>query len=182
MSVGLVARPLCTFALKMGARGTNTMEQRRTGIAILAAAAAFVLVLTCNSLSLSAPPSLSWVLPINPDQGVRALSVDPSTETLPAPPVPWSYEEHALFLQGLGNHGIGWRNYKKISKFVKTRSFKEIRDHAASYFVRNAHGEHAPTEVFGWPSEGDAEIPPGTYYRGGRHRWKETTTAASCFT
>ena len=47
----------------------------------------------------------------------------------------WTAEEHRLFLQGLEQHGKGW---KKIATLVKTRTMVQIRTHAQKYFQKLA--------------------------------------------
>lgn len=47
----------------------------------------------------------------------------------------WTAEEHRLFLQGLEQHGKGW---KKIASLIKTRSVVQIRTHAQKYFQKLA--------------------------------------------
>lgn len=43
----------------------------------------------------------------------------------------WTAEEHRLFLQGLEQHGKGW---KKIASLIKSRTVVQIRTHAQKYF------------------------------------------------
>lgn len=47
----------------------------------------------------------------------------------------WTAEEHRLFLQGLDQHGKGW---KKIASLIKTRTVVQIRTHAQKYFQKLA--------------------------------------------
>jgi len=47
----------------------------------------------------------------------------------------WTAEEHALFLQGLEQHGKGW---KKIASLIKSRTVVQIRTHAQKYFQKLA--------------------------------------------
>ncbi|TVU36410.1 hypothetical protein EJB05_18343, partial [Eragrostis curvula] len=51
------------------------------------------------------------------------------------PGIPWSEDEHRLFLQGLEKYGRGdWRN---ISRFaVRTRTPTQVASHAQKYFNR----------------------------------------------
>lgn len=46
----------------------------------------------------------------------------------------WTAEEHRLFLQGLEQHGKGW---KKIASLIKSRTVVQIRTHAQKYFQVN---------------------------------------------
>lgn len=45
----------------------------------------------------------------------------------------WTSEEHRLFLQGLEQHGKGW---KKIATLIKSRTVVQIRTHAQKYFQK----------------------------------------------
>ena len=45
----------------------------------------------------------------------------------------WTAEEHRLFLQGLDQHGKGW---KKIASLIKSRTVVQIRTHAQKYFQK----------------------------------------------
>lgn len=45
----------------------------------------------------------------------------------------WTSEEHRLFLQGLDQHGKGW---KKIASLIKSRTVVQIRTHAQKYFQK----------------------------------------------
>jgi SHAQKYF class myb-like DNA-binding protein len=47
----------------------------------------------------------------------------------------WTTEEHRLFLQGLEQHGKGW---KKIASLIKSRTVVQIRTHAQKYFQKMA--------------------------------------------
>jgi SHAQKYF class myb-like DNA-binding protein len=47
----------------------------------------------------------------------------------------WTAEEHRLFLQGLEEHGKGW---KKIASLIQTRTVVQIRTHAQKYFQKLA--------------------------------------------
>ncbi|XP_044972989.1 transcription factor DIVARICATA-like [Hordeum vulgare subsp. vulgare] len=51
--------------------------------------------------------------------------------------IPWSEEEHKLFLDGLDKYGRGdWRN---ISRFaVRSRTPTQVASHAQKYFIRQA--------------------------------------------
>jgi SHAQKYF class myb-like DNA-binding protein len=47
----------------------------------------------------------------------------------------WTAEEHRLFLEGLEQHGKGW---KKIASLIKSRTVVQIRTHAQKYFQKLA--------------------------------------------
>jgi len=62
----------------------------------------------------------------------------------------WTAEEHRLFLQGLEQHGKGW---KKIATLIKSRTVVQIRTHAQKYFQKLAkarqNGEAVPVQQGG---------------------------------
>ena len=52
--------------------------------------------------------------------------------------VPWTEEEHRLFLLGLQKVGKGdWRGFSR--NFVKTRTPTQVASHAQKYFLRRAN-------------------------------------------
>lgn len=61
----------------------------------------------------------------------------------------WTAEEHRLFLQGLEQHGKGW---KMIASLIKSRTVVQIRTHAQKYFQKlakareNGEGGDVPME------------------------------------
>lgn len=79
----------------------------------------------------------------------------------------WTAEEHRLFLQGLEQHGKGW---KKIASLIKSRTVVQIRTHAQKYFQKLAkarqNGEEGDVTMEGrgggisLGSEGSIIIPP----------------------
>ncbi|ERN09692.1 hypothetical protein AMTR_s00029p00215750 [Amborella trichopoda] len=53
--------------------------------------------------------------------------------------VPWSEDEHRLFLLGLKKHGKGdWRNISR--NFVQSRTATQVASHAQKYFIRLSSG------------------------------------------
>lgn len=71
----------------------------------------------------------------------------------------WTAEEHRLFLEGLEQHGKGW---KKIASLIKSRTVVQIRTHAQKYFQKLAkarqNGEEGDVSMEG--RGGPAAIPP----------------------
>ena len=71
----------------------------------------------------------------------------------------WTAEEHRLFLQGLEQHGKGW---KKIASLIKSRTVVQIRTHAQKYFQKLAkarqNGEEGEVAMEG--RGGTATVPP----------------------
>jgi len=58
----------------------------------------------------------------------------------------WTAEEHRLFLQGLEQHGKGW---KKIATLIKSRTVVQIRTHAQKYFQKLAKARQNGESVAG---------------------------------
>ncbi|KAK4432916.1 Transcription factor MYBS3 [Sesamum alatum] len=96
-----------------------------------------------DSLSISTPPSSSSTssssrLSINDNSSVGYLSDGP----LPPPldrkkGVPWTEEEHRVFLIGLEKLGKGdWRGISR--NFVTSRTPTQVASHAQKYFLRQA--------------------------------------------
>jgi len=56
----------------------------------------------------------------------------------------WTAEEHRLFLQGLDEHGKGW---KKIAALIKSRTVVQIRTHAQKYFQKLAKARQNGEDV-----------------------------------
>ncbi|WVZ68072.1 hypothetical protein U9M48_017062 [Paspalum notatum var. saurae] len=65
----------------------------------------------------------------------RRARADRARREARRPGIPWSEEEHRLFLQGLEKYGRGdWRN---ISRFaVRSRTPTQVASHAQKYFNR----------------------------------------------
>ncbi|KAI9109265.1 hypothetical protein K1719_019888 [Acacia pycnantha] len=77
--------------------------------------------------------------PWNEFQRKRASSMRPASENERKKGVPWTEEEHKLFLMGLKKHGKGdWRNISR--NFVVTRTPTQVASHAQKYFIRQLSG------------------------------------------
>ncbi|KAL3530846.1 hypothetical protein ACH5RR_010168 [Cinchona calisaya] len=70
--------------------------------------------------------------------GKRSSSTRPSEQERKKG-VPWTEEEHKLFLMGLKKYGKGdWRNISR--NFVITRTPTQVASHAQKYFIRQLSG------------------------------------------
>ncbi|KAK9280325.1 hypothetical protein L1049_014013 [Liquidambar formosana] len=70
--------------------------------------------------------------------GKRSSSARPSDQERKKG-VPWTEEEHKLFLMGLKKYGKGdWRNISR--NFVVTRTPTQVASHAQKYFIRQLSG------------------------------------------
>lgn len=70
--------------------------------------------------------------------GKRSSSARPSEQERKKG-VPWTEEEHKLFLMGLKKYGKGdWRNISR--NFVITRTPTQVASHAQKYFIRQLSG------------------------------------------
>lgn len=64
---------------------------------------------------------------------------------LSAHTIPWTIEEHRLFLRGLEVHGKG--QWAKIATLVKSRTWHQVRGHAQAYFRDSAKAAAASALV-----------------------------------
>ncbi|XP_031277790.1 transcription factor DIVARICATA-like [Pistacia vera] len=95
----------------------------------------------------SSPFTLEWVNNHNSYDGFkqscgiggkRSSSVRPAEQERKKG-VPWTEEEHKLFLLGLKKHGKGdWRNISR--NFVTSRTPTQVASHAQKYFIRQLSG------------------------------------------
>ncbi|KAG8371468.1 hypothetical protein BUALT_Bualt13G0090700 [Buddleja alternifolia] len=70
--------------------------------------------------------------------GRKSMSARPSEQERKKG-VPWTEEEHKLFLMGLKKYGKGdWRNISR--NFVITRTPTQVASHAQKYFIRQLSG------------------------------------------
>ncbi|CAM6044167.1 unnamed protein product, partial [Sphagnum compactum] len=76
-----------------------------------------------------------------PDRGVRLFGVrltDGVMRKSMSMSVPWTEEEHRLFLLGLQKLGKGdWRGISR--NFVQTRTPTQVASHAQKYFIRQSN-------------------------------------------
>ncbi|TKY56443.1 Transcription factor DIVARICATA [Spatholobus suberectus] len=94
------------------------------------------------STATSPPFTLDWVNTPGYDgfkgSGKRSSSVRPHEQERKKG-VPWTEEEHKLFLLGLKKYGKGdWRNISR--NFVITRTPTQVASHAQKYFIRQLSG------------------------------------------
>jgi len=112
-------------------------------------------VISLSSTASTAPPSLPTTTPTAvpvappPKSKSKKKKSGPPTVTMATAPNAtsagpggqgentgrWTAEEHRLFLQGLEQHGKGW---KKIASLIKSRTVVQIRTHAQKYFQKLA--------------------------------------------
>ncbi|KAJ1378554.1 SANT/Myb domain [Sesbania bispinosa] len=93
----------------------------------------------------TSPFTLDWVNTPGPGyydgfkgSGKRSSSVKPPEQERKKG-VPWTEEEHKLFLLGLKKYGKGdWRNISR--NFVITRTPTQVASHAQKYFIRQLSG------------------------------------------
>ncbi|XP_020221325.1 transcription factor DIVARICATA [Cajanus cajan] len=93
--------------------------------------------------STTSPFTLDWVNTPGYD-GFKGLAAKRSSSGRPPDQerkkgVPWTEEEHKLFLLGLKKYGKGdWRNISR--NFVITRTPTQVASHAQKYFIRQLSG------------------------------------------
>ncbi|XP_061358055.1 transcription factor DIVARICATA-like [Gastrolobium bilobum] len=92
----------------------------------------------------TSPFTLDWVNTPGYDDGFKGLTAKRSSSGRPPDQerkkgVPWTEEEHKLFLLGLKKYGKGdWRNISR--NFVMTRTPTQVASHAQKYFIRQLSG------------------------------------------
>ena len=96
-----------------------------------------------RSTTTTSPFTLDWVNPAYGD-GFKGLTAKRSSSGRPPEQerkkgVPWTEEEHKLFLLGLKKYGKGdWRNISR--NYVITRTPTQVASHAQKYFIRQLSG------------------------------------------
>lgn len=102
---------------------------------------------TSSSSSSSSPFTLEWGNSHSSFDGYKQSYVVGGKRSLSNRPpeqerkkgIPWTEEEHKLFLMGLKKYGKGdWRNISR--NFVITRTPTQVASHAQKYFIRQLSG------------------------------------------
>lgn len=111
-----------------------------------------------SSSAAADPSSAAAAGYVSADDAVRPQSSGGSRERKRG--VPWTEEEHKLFLLGLQTVGKGdWRGISR--KFVKTRTPTQVASHAQKYFLRrsNLNRRRRRSSLFDMTAESVTPIP-----------------------